>query len=56
MDIVFEGKPELEVLRAVVAEQEVAGAFVRVRWTIAEEDRHEVDRAAILRLLAGPRR
>lgn len=53
IDIVFEGKPDLEALRAAVADQEVAGAFVRVRWTIAEEDRHEVDRASILRLLEG---
>ena len=35
------------------AQQDVAGAFVRVRWTVADEDRHEVDRAAIERLLAG---
>ena len=53
IDIVFEGKPDLEALQAAVADQEVAGAFVRVRWTIAEEDRHEVDRASILRLLEG---
>ena len=30
-----------------------AGAFVRVRWTVADEDRHEVDRRAIERLLEG---
>lgn len=53
IDIVFEGKPELVALRAAVADQEIAGAFVRVRWTIAEEDRHEVDRASILRVLEG---
>ena len=53
LDIVFEGRPDLEALRTVVAQQEVRGAFVRVRWVVAEEDRHEVDRAAILRLLAG---
>ena len=28
-----------------------AGAFVRVRWTVTDEDRHEVDRRAIERLL-----
>lgn len=53
LDIVFEGKPDLEALRTTVAQQDVAGAFVRVRWTVADEDRHEVDRAAIERLLAG---
>lgn len=53
LDIVFEGKPDLDVLRSVVEEQQVGGAFVRVRWAVADEDRHEVDRAAILRLLAG---
>ena len=29
---------------------DVTGAFVRVRWTVPEEDWHEVDRAAIERL------
>jgi exonuclease SbcD len=53
VDICFEGKPGLDELRAAVAQQGVAGAFIRVRWMIAEEDRHEVDRAAILKELAG---
>lgn len=53
IDIVFDGKPDLETLRATVAQQDIAGAFVRVRWTIADEDRHEVDRAAIEQLLTG---
>ena len=51
LDISFDGKPDLEVLRGVVAEQGIAGAFVRVRWTVPDEDRHEVDRGAIERLL-----
>jgi exonuclease SbcD len=55
VDIVFEGKPDLDALRTAVAQQDIAGAFVRVRWTVADEDRHEVDRAAIERLL-GERR
>ena len=42
-----------DALRAAVAQQDIAGAFVRVRWTVAEEDRHQVDRAAIERLLEG---
>ncbi len=47
VDIVFKGKPDVAGLRAMLAVQDVVGAFVRVRWTVAEEDRHEVDRAAI---------
>jgi len=53
IDIVFEGKPDLDALREAAAQQNFAGAFVRVRWTVAEEDRHEVDRAALQRLLEG---
>ena len=53
IDIVFDGKPELEALREAVAQQHIAGAFVRVRWTVANEDRHEVDRGAIQRELVG---
>ncbi len=53
IDVVFEGQPGIAALRATLANQDVAGAFVRVRWTVAEEDRHEVDRAAIRRELAG---
>lgn len=53
VDIVFVGKPDIAGLRATLAGQDVAGAFVRVRWTVADEDRHEVDRSAIQRELAG---
>ena len=53
VDIVFDGKPDLEVLREVVQREDIAGAFVRVRWTVADEDRHEVNRAAIQKLLEG---
>jgi DNA repair protein SbcD/Mre11 len=31
----------------------VTGAFVRVRWTVPEEDRHEVDRLAIQRVFGA---
>jgi len=51
VDIVFEGRPDLDILRAAVAQQDIAGAFVRVRWSVADEDRHEVDRVAIEQLL-----
>jgi exonuclease SbcD len=53
IDIVFDGRPDLDALREATARLDIAGAFVRVRWTVAEEDRHEVDRAAIQRLLEG---
>ena len=53
IDIVFDGKPDLDLLREAVGQQDITGAFVRVRWTVADEDRHEVDRAAIHKLLEG---
>jgi exonuclease SbcD len=53
MDIVFEGRPDLDQLREAVRAQELAGVSVRVRWTVADEDRHEVDRGAIERALSG---
>jgi DNA repair protein SbcD/Mre11 len=53
VDIVFEGRPDLDALRKAVSSQGLAGASVRVRWTVAEEDRHEVDRGAIERALSG---
>jgi exonuclease SbcD len=53
IDIVFEGRPDLGALRDAVARQDLAGASVRVRWTVAEEDRGAVDREAIQRVLAG---
>lgn len=53
VDIVFAGRPDLDALRAAVAREAVDGASVRVRWTVAEEDRAAVDRAAMLRVLEG---
>lgn len=53
VDIAFDGQPDLDMLRATVAQQDIVGAFVRVRWTVADEDRHMVDRAAIEGLLEG---
>lgn len=53
VDIVFEGRPDLDALREAAAGQDIAGASVRVRWTVAEEDRGAVDRGAIQRILAG---
>lgn len=53
VDIVFEGRPDLDTLREAVARQDIVGSSVRVRWTVAEEDRGTVDRDAIQRVLAG---
>jgi len=53
VDIVFEGRPDLETLREAIEHHGITGAHVRVRWTVADEDRHAVDRAAIGRLLVG---
>ncbi|HET9643049.1 MAG TPA: hypothetical protein VFP68_06765 [Burkholderiaceae bacterium] len=50
LDLTFTGRPDMEALRA--SAQEVRGAFVRVRWQIAEEERHSVDRSEIERVLA----
>ena len=33
--------------------QDLQGAYVRVRWEMGEEDRHQVDRTAILQALQG---
>ena len=49
----FDGKPDLDTLRDAVAQQDVAGAFVRVRWTVADEDRHAVNREAIQQALGA---
>jgi len=51
VDIVFEGRPDLDALRKVIVEQSIAGAHVRVRWTVADEDRHGVNREAIQQAL-----
>jgi len=53
IDIVFEGRPDMDALREAVARQNVTGASVRVRWSVGEEDSSAVDRAAIQRVLAG---
>ena len=53
VDIVFDGPPDLAQIEAARKGGEVDGAHVRVRWTVAGEDRHQVDQAAIRRALAG---
>ena len=47
VEITFDGMPKLEELQQFARANDVSGAFVRVRWTMPEEDRHEVDRLAI---------
>ena len=51
LHLTFSGRPDMEAIRAAAAD--AAGAFVRVRWQIAEEERASVDRDEIERLLAG---
>lgn len=53
IDITFEGMPDLATLRQCVQQHDVAGAFVRVRWTVPAEDCDAIDRAAIERLFVG---
>jgi exonuclease SbcD len=47
----FDGKPDLDAVKA--AAREAQGAFVRVRWTVAEEEQGSVDRTAIEAALPG---
>lgn len=53
IDIAFEGLPDLDTLRQCAREYPVDGAFVRVRWTMPEEDRCQVDRTAMERIFGG---
>ena len=46
--------PDAEQIAAAVREVNVAGAYVRVRWQVGEEERGSVDREAIKRALATP--
>ena len=47
----FGGPPDLAAIQTAAASAQ--GAFVRVRWNIAEEERESVDRAAIVAALVG---
>jgi exonuclease SbcD len=51
LHLTFSGRPDMDAIRAAAAD--AAGAFVRVRWQIAQEERASVDRDEIERLLAG---
>lgn len=49
VDIVFDGPPDLDVIKARAVECE--GAYVRIQYAVDEEYRHNVDRAAIRLIL-----
>lgn len=51
LDLRFDGAPDLDTIAAFAREQELAGAWVRVRWSVPEEERDQVDREAIAALL-----
>ena len=53
VDLVFDGKPDVARIEAAMVEERLQDAWVRVRWTVADEERHEIDREAIKRALAG---
>lgn len=53
IDLSFVGKPDLAEIERAASEQDLDGAFVRVRWNVADEDRNAVDRDAIKRALQG---
>jgi exonuclease SbcD len=53
LDISFDGKPDLMALRTALEAQPADGAWVRLRWSVPEEERHDVDRPAMRALLAG---
>lgn len=53
VDLFFDGKPDVAEIERAAKDVGLEGAFVRVRWSVAEEDRGDVDREAIKRALAG---
>ena len=44
---------DLNIERANLVAQPVEGAWVRLRWSVPEEERNDVDRAAMRELLTG---
>lgn len=53
IELAFAGPPDIEALREMVSANPVDGAWVRLRWQVAKEERHGVDRDALLSVLAG---
>lgn len=52
-ELVFDGAPDVAALSDFARAHDLAGAWVRVRWCVAEEAAHAVDREAIAAALAG---
>ena len=53
VDMTFDGPPDVAAIAAAMIDQDLAGAFVRLRWAVGEEDRAQIDRAALERALDG---
>lgn len=53
IEISFDALPDMEALRERATQPDIDGAFIRVRWNVPEEDRHQVDRAAIEVMFTG---
>lgn len=53
IEITFDGLPDMAYLRAEAGRATTEGAFIRVRWTVPEEDLHAVDREAIAKVFEG---
>lgn len=53
IELNFDGMPDMDYLRTEAEKVATQGAFVRIRWTVPEEDRDTIDRDAIARLFAG---
>lgn len=53
IELNFDGMPDMDYLRAEAEKAATQGAFVRIRWTVPEEDRNTIDRDAIARLFDG---
>jgi DNA repair protein SbcD/Mre11 len=51
VDLVFDGLPDVEQIAKAARDQALAGAYVRVRWQVGDEERASVDREAIKRAL-----
>jgi exonuclease SbcD len=53
VDLVFEGPPDVGQITRSAQDLDIAGAWVRVRWQVGEEERASVDREAIRRALGA---
>lgn len=51
-ELVFNGAPDMNALAVFAAEHDLAEAWVKVSWCVAEEAAHEVDREGVASLLA----